>query len=85
MKNLKALILGLGLTASFGLSACNDGLGDLKKVKDEACACKDMACAAGIGEKLKKLEGEVKESDEAEEVLAELTKCLTSAMAPPAP
>tara|TARA_R110002096_G_scaffold171490_3_gene344394 strand:+ start:17407 stop:17673 length:267 start_codon:yes stop_codon:yes gene_type:complete len=85
MKNLKALILGLGLTASFGLSACGDGgLGDLKSLKDEACACKDMACATEVTNKMAKLK-DVKETDEAKKVLGELTTCLTKAMVPAAP
>lgn len=84
MKNLKAIILGLGLTASFGLSACGDGgLGDLKKLKDKACACKDMACATAVTNEMADLK-EVKDTDEAKKVLGELTTCLTNAMIPAA-
>lgn len=80
MKNLKVLILGLGLTASFGLSACGDGgLGKLKKLKDKACACKDLACATAVTNEMAELK-DVKETDEAKKVLGELTTCLTSAM-----
>ena len=83
MKNLKALILGLGLTASFGLSACGDGdLGKLKELKDKACACKDLACATGVAEEAAKLK--VRDSDEALKVLNELKVCMTQAMVPAA-
>lgn len=82
MKNLKSIILSAGLVASFGLTACGDGgLGDLKKLKDEACACKDMACATAVTNKMGELK-DVKETDEAKKVLGELTTCLTKAMVP---
>jgi hypothetical protein len=51
MKNIKVLLAVL--TLSFATTACSKGgVGALKKLKDEACACKDKACAEEVNKKL---------------------------------
>jgi hypothetical protein len=51
MKNIKVLFTVLAL--SFATTACSkSGAADLSKLKDEACACKDKACAESVNKKM---------------------------------
>jgi hypothetical protein len=50
MKNLARL---LSITVGLSLAACKGGgVDDLAKLKDEACACKDKACAEAVNKKM---------------------------------
>lgn len=60
----RALFLSLPLALSFSLAGCKDSVdADADKfvaLADEACGCKDMACAEKVKEKWDKLEEEMK-------------------------
>ena len=87
---------GAVLALILGLSACGGkgdaAIGDMKKIKDEMCACKDKACAEKVTEKMMKM-GEKHKDTKATEaqmkamatITEELTKCMSKAMtgAPP--
>ena len=82
-------LTGLTFTLALLLGACGGGsAGKLEKLKDEACACKDKACAEAVD---KKLEAEIEklsskgEPDDATkkkivEVMLEAGECLAKHM-----
>ncbi len=89
MKNI--LRSGAVLAMVLGLSACggkaDEAIGELKKIKDEMCACKDKACAEKVTEKMMKMGEKHKETKATESqmkaaaaVTEELTKCMSKAM-----
>ena len=50
---MKKTLLGISTALLLTLGACSKGgVGKLEKLKDEACACKDKACADDINKKL---------------------------------
>jgi len=51
MRTLSMLILGLALATGCGKGGIDGKLDELSKMKDEACACKDKACADAAHEK----------------------------------
>jgi hypothetical protein len=57
MKQLKII----GLSLALFLGACSSGAAELEKLKDEACACKDKACATAVAKKLEKAMDSIKE------------------------
>ncbi len=62
MKHIATLTLALFLGAT---AACgNGGLDKLSKLKDEACACKDKACADDVN---KRIDAEVEEMGKGKE------------------
>ncbi len=64
MKNLKSILVGLGLTASFALSGCgSSAVDDFKSAKDKVCACKDIECATKAWAALKTPSSEPSKSD----------------------
>jgi hypothetical protein len=81
MKTIGSIILAVSL-----FTACSKGdVGELGKLKDEACACKDKACGEAVNKKLDaeldKLGKDGKEPDEATQtklmsVMAEAGVCL---------
>ena len=100
MKNI--LRSGAVLAMVLGLSACggkaDEAIGELKKIKDEMCACKDKACAEKVTEKMMKMGEKHKDTKATESqmkaasgITEELTKCMSKAMgmggteAPPTP
>ena len=56
MKRISAALVGLAFC--FGAAACGGGggAGEMAKLKDEACACKDMACYDKVKDKWKEME-----------------------------
>lgn len=86
--------LGIGIVfASLFAFGCGGGggVGDLEKLKDEACACKDKACAEAVNKKMdaemEKLEKSYggKEPDEATQkklmgIMLEAGECLAKNM-----
>lgn len=62
--NLRTLVLSIPLALSFSLAGCKDDVdADADKfvsLADEACNCKDTACAEKVKEKWDKLEDEMK-------------------------
>jgi len=83
MKHIATLTLALLLGAT---TACNKGvdLDKISKLKDEACACKDKACADDVNKRLDAAVDEMgkgKEPDEATakklmEIMTEAGVCL---------
>jgi ethanolamine ammonia-lyase small subunit len=75
------------LLATFSLftAACGNGdLDKLKKLKDEACACKDKACADSVNKKMDEAMSGMKEpsADDAKkfmDVMTEAGVCLAKA------
>lgn len=65
---LVATVALAGLSFSAGCS--KSPIDELEKIKDEVCACKDMACAEAAMKKIEKLE-EPKEASEADKKRAE--------------
>jgi len=50
---MKKTLLGISTVLLLSLGACGKGgVGNLEKLKDEACACKDKACADEVNKKL---------------------------------
>jgi hypothetical protein len=99
MKNIlrsgAVLALVLGLTGCGGKAG--EAIGEMKKLKDEMCACKDKACADKVAEKFAKMGEKHKDTKatetqmkEAGKVAEEYGKCMMKAMgagdmgAPPA-
>ncbi len=81
MKNIKSILLGLSLTASFAFAGCgSDVVKEFESIADKVCACKDSACATkemeAIG-KLKEPSSEPSESDmkKITEASAKMAKC----------
>jgi hypothetical protein len=82
MKHIATLTLALLL----GATACNKGvdLDKISKLKDEACACKDKACADDVNKRIDAAVDEMgkgKEPDEATakklmEIMTEAGVCL---------
>jgi hypothetical protein len=63
MMKLKLIALSVLLSSA---AACGGGADEIVKLKDEACACKDRACAVAVNKKLdEKIEkmGEPSEGD----------------------
>jgi hypothetical protein len=83
---IAAAMKKLLLLVTFAMAACGGGEVDkLKKLKDEACACKDKTCADAVNKKMDDvLTGMKKEpsADEAKvlmDVMAEAGVCLAKA------
>ena len=85
MKHIATVTLAISL--AFGSAACSKGpdVDKLAKLKDEACACKDKACAEAANKKLDDALDEMgkggKEPDEATakkimEVMTEAGLCI---------
>jgi hypothetical protein len=78
------LIMLAALTLGFG--ACGGGdLDSLTKLKDEACACKDKACAQAVNKKMDDTLTKMKEPSadqvkKLESVMEEAGKCLAKYM-----
>lgn len=84
MKNLKSIVLGLGLTATFVLAGCgSDGMAELEKGVDKICACKDSECVKKATADLEKtLKGKDKPTSESDlkklgELTTKMMKCST--------
>ena len=89
MKNIlrsgAVLALVLGLTGCGGKAG--EAIGEMKKLKDEMCACKDKACAdrvtedfAALGEKHKNTKATEAQIREAGKIAEEYGKCMMAAM-----
>jgi recombinational DNA repair protein (RecF pathway) len=84
MKHLKMI----GLTLAFSVAAAcgsSGDIGDLEKLKDEACACKDKACAEAVDKKLnakleKMKEPSKQDADTAAQLLAGAGMCIAKHM-----
>jgi len=79
MKKLLAIAL-LSLT----VTACGSDIDKLSKLKDEACACKDKACADAVNKKMDDAMNGMKEpsADDAKklmDIMAEAGVCLAKA------
>jgi hypothetical protein len=48
MKNL----IGIVFAAALAVGCGKGGVGEIEKLKDEACACKDKACGDAVNKKL---------------------------------
>jgi len=100
MKNIlrsgAVLALFLGLSGAGCGGKADEAIGELKKIKDEMCACKDKACAEKVTDKMMKMSKDNKDTKvtadqmkAASAITEELTKCMSKAMgmgadAPPA-
>jgi hypothetical protein len=75
----------LPITLVFALGCSKKvSVDDLKKLKEEACACKDKKCAAAINKKLEDKVGDATESDLGKEgmsVAMDIAMCLAKAEA----
>jgi hypothetical protein len=74
------------LLVTFAMAACGGGEVDkLKKLKDEACACKDKTCADAVNKKMDDVLTNMKKEPSADEakvlmdVMAEAGVCLAKA------
>lgn len=77
MKHIATVTLALFL----GLAACkNAGLDKIVKLKDDACACKDKACADEVNKKLDEAVEELGKGKEPDEATAKkLMEVMTEA------
>jgi hypothetical protein len=65
------------------IAACGKkgGGSDLEQLRDEACACKDMACVEKVGEKMDALEKSIKDpTPEQEKLGEEIEGCMKKAL-----
>jgi hypothetical protein len=74
------------LLVTFAMAACGGGEVDkLKKLKDEACACKDKTCADAVNKKMDDVLTNMKKEPSADEakvlmdVMAEAGVCIAKA------
>jgi ethanolamine ammonia-lyase small subunit len=84
MRNFKIIIAGLVFAASCGKGGLDGKLEELSKIKDEACACKDKACADAVNKKMDDAMNGMKEpsADDAKklmDIMAEAGVCLAKA------
>ena len=58
MKNLKTMMLTLGLSSVFALGACGSDIDKVEEAVNKACKCKDKECFEKVMEKMEKDIGE---------------------------
>lgn len=86
---MKKLLL-LASLSLFGVACGGGDIDKLKKLKDEACACKDKACADAVNKKMDSTMEGMKEPSESDakklmEIMTEAAVCLQKAGASAAP
>jgi hypothetical protein len=82
MRRIKFLFSSMFLAGAIaGGAACGGGeIGELEKLADEMCACKDAACATKVAEKMEKVGEKLKGKEKSDFSEADQKKVMAAAM-----